>query len=185
MELSAASSVVVLVAALAAAVTDIWKFKIHNAITLPLLVSGLIYHSVVPGGAGLLASLLGVLFGFFILFPFYVMGGMGAGDVKLMAAIGAWLGWYITCIVFLASSLAAGLYAIMLLFIYGTLSEAWVNLQVIWYRLVAIGRNLGADDGVEAEARRMDRRRLIPFAAMVACGIIVILVKTWLGGSQP
>jgi prepilin peptidase CpaA len=184
MDVSVASGVV-LIAALAAAITDVWKFKVHNVITLPLLLSGLIYHSVQGGLTGFAESLLGILFGFFILLPFYVMGGMGAGDVKLMAAIGAWLKWKLTFGVFLASSLAGGLYALVLVLLYGKLGETWVNLQILWHRVVTISRHVGADDGIETEAKRMDRRRLIPFAAMVACGIIVILVLSLIGGAQP
>src|SRR5207248_19483 len=92
---------VVLTASAVAAVTDVWKFKVYNALTLPLVLSGLLYHAVVGGWAGLLGSLLGCLFGFAILFAFFLMGGMGAGDVKLMAAIGAWLGVPATFAVFL------------------------------------------------------------------------------------
>jgi hypothetical protein len=53
--------VVVLLAALVAAATDIWKFKVYNVLTLPLLVSGLAYH-VVHGT--LIYSAFGVIFGF-------------------------------------------------------------------------------------------------------------------------
>ncbi len=173
---------VVLVAALAAAVLDVWKFKVYNAVTLPLLVSGLLYHGVLGGAVELAGSLLGVVFGFGILIGFYVMGGMGAGDVKLMAAVGAWLGMPSTFFVFIASSLATGIYAIVLVLAYGKLTETWVNLQIVWYRLTVIGRHLGAEDKVETEVNRADRRsRLIPFAAMVALGVVATLVWSWHG----
>ena len=168
---------IVLVAALLSAVTDIWRFKVHNVVTLPLLITGLVYHGLVGGSHGLAASLSGALFGFGALITFYVMGGMGGGDVKLMAAIGAWLGIEQTFYVFIASSLAAGLYAAMLLCVSGKLAETWVNLRVVWLRLGAIGRYLGADDRLEAQVRQTDRRhRLIPFAAMIALGVIAALV---------
>ena len=113
--LSPFPAVVVIVAALIAAATDIWKFKVYNALTLPLLLGGLIYHAATAGWAGLANSALGLLFGFAILLLFYAMGGMGAGDVKLMAAIGAWLGMPMTFYVFIASGLAGGVYAVALL----------------------------------------------------------------------
>src|SRR5262245_16625871 len=106
---------IVLAASLVAAVTDLWKFRVLNVVTLPVLLTGLVYHTVAGAisdagwTAGFLNSLLGALFGFGILFAFYVMGGMGAGDVKLMAALGAWLGMLLTLYVFIASSLATGL----------------------------------------------------------------------------
>ena len=171
--------IVVLVAALVAAATDIWKFKVYNVLTLPLLVSGLLYHAF---RAELADSLLGVLFGFAALIVLYIIGGMGAGDVKLMAAVGAWLGMPLTFYVFIASSLAAGVYSIGLVVWTGQVGETAVNLQILWLRLASVGRYLGSDDKVESEVRRSDRRkRIIPFAAMVAIGLVATLI--WIGNT--
>jgi hypothetical protein len=79
--------------------------------------------------------------------------------------------------IFIASSLSAGIYAIIVVLLYGTLGETWLNLQIAWYRLAAVGKHLGADDRVEEEVKRSDRRgRVIPFAAMVAVGLILTLI---------
>jgi prepilin peptidase CpaA len=176
---------VVLVTAVVAAMTDLWQFRIHNVLTLPLLLSGVVYHGVTGGLPGLLESLGGVCFGFGILFLFYIMGGMGGGDVKLMAGVGAWLGMPLTLYVFLASSLAAGLYAVVIIFAYGSARETLVNLQIIWYRLAAVGRHLGGEDRVEVEVKRADRRkRVIPFAAMMALGILALITLAWLNAAN-
>ncbi len=167
---------VVLAAVLIAAATDVWKFKVYNALTLPLLASGVLYHAF---RSELGDSLLGVLFGFGALIVFYILGGMGAGDVKLMAAVGAWLGMPLTYYVFVASSLAAGLFALGLVVLNGRLRETIVNFQIIWLRIAAVARYLGSDDKVELEVRRSDRRdRIVPFAAMVAIGLVTTLL--WL-----
>jgi prepilin peptidase CpaA len=166
--------IIALIAALIAAVTDIWKFKVYNALTLPLLVSGLLYQGLY---GSLVNGMMGILFGFAALIALYVIGGMGAGDVKLMAALGAWLGFPLTFYVFIASSLAAGLYAIFLMIATGKVGETVVNLHILWLRLASIGRYLASDDRVEAEVKRTDRRRrIIPFAAMVAIGIVATVV---------
>jgi prepilin peptidase CpaA len=166
--------IVVLSAVLVAAVTDIWKFKVYNALTLPLLAAGLVYNGL---NYEIADSLLGILFGFAALVPLYLVGGMGAGDVKLMAAVGAWLGMPLTFYVFLATSLAAGAYAILLVIWSGRVGEMVVNFQILWLRLASVGRYLAADDKVELEVRRSDRRqRIIPFAAMVAVGLIATLL---------
>jgi prepilin peptidase CpaA len=165
---------IVLLAAFVAAVTDIWKFKVYNALTLPLLVSGLLYHGF---RAELTDSLVGFLFGFAALITLYLVGGMGAGDVKLMAGVGAWLGMPLTFYVFIASSLAAGIYSLLLVVLTGKVGETVVNLHIVWLRLSSIGRYLAADDRVEKEVLRSDRRRrIIPFAAMVAIGIVATLL---------
>jgi prepilin peptidase CpaA len=173
--------IIVVAAALIAAVTDVWKFKVHNALTLPLLLSGLIYHGVVEGASGLAGSVLGALFGFGALIGLYLLGGMGGGDVKLMAALGAWLGMPLTFFVFVASVVAAGVYAVVLVVAYGRVRETWINFLIICHRLAAIGRHLGAEDRIESELNRADRRqRFVPFAAMVAVGLIATLVWIWI-----
>jgi prepilin peptidase CpaA len=167
---------VVTVAVLVSAVTDFWKFKVYNLLTLPLLFSGFIYHGIVGGAPEFSSSVTGALFGFSILVAPYLMGGMGAGDVKLMSAVGAWLGLSLTYQVFIASSIAAGLYALVLLVMSRKLFDIWVHLQILWHRVTLFGRYLGADENVESAVTRDDRRRrIIPFAAMVAVGILVTL----------
>jgi prepilin peptidase CpaA len=184
--LSSIPAVVVLVAALIAAVTDVWKFKVYNALTLPLLASGLIYHAVVGGWYGLGNSAVGMVFGFAILLVFYTMGGMGAGDVKLMAAIGAWLGMPMTFYVFVASALAGGVYAIALLVMGGGVQESIIHMQILWCRMRAFSRHLGSDAKIEAEVKRDDRRkRLIPFAAMVALGVVATFAWLQQNGRPP
>ncbi len=173
-------NIIVLLFALVTTVTDLWKFKIYNVVTVPLLISGLVYHSIVGGIPGFGASLLGAVFGFGILVLFYVMGGMGAGDVKLMAAVGAWLCLPLTFHVFIASSLAAGLYSVVLLVVNSSLVETWTNLQILWLRMMVIGRHLGTGERIEALVNQPDRRlRVVPFAAMVMVGTVALIF--WYG----
>jgi prepilin peptidase CpaA len=162
----------VVAASLVAAVTDVWKFKVYNVLTLPLLASGLLYHGFVNGFPGLMGSALGILFGFGVPFFLYVLGGMGAGDVKLLAAIGAWLGMPLTLVVFLAAALVAGAYSLVLVLTRSSMQETWTNLRVAWHRLSALGRYLGSESQVEAELKGPARYRVIPFAAMIAIGLL-------------
>ena len=163
------------VGVLVAAVTDLWKFKVYNLLTLPLLLSGLLYYALVRGLPGLEASALGALFGFLVLLPFYLLGGMGGGDVKLMAAVGAWLGLPLTFCVFIVSSLAAGAYAVALLATHGHWRHA-----LVWsarYRLSAAEGQRGGESDVQAALSSGERRkRCIPFAAMMAVGVCATLV---------
>jgi prepilin peptidase CpaA len=176
---------VVLVAALVAAATDLARFKVYNLLTLPLLVSGLIYHGAVGGPVELGMSAAGMVLGAAVLLVFYIMGGMGAGDVKLMAALGAWLGLPAVFYVFLASALAAGVYALVLMATYGNRREILLNLQIIYHRVAAVGRHLVSEDQVEREVQRADRRRrVIPFAAMIAVGVIALVLLSWLMGGS-
>jgi prepilin peptidase CpaA len=167
---------VVLIAVGITAVTDVWKFKVYNALTLPLLCSGLLYHAYTGGSAAWLGSILGALFGFGMLLGLYVLGGIGGGDVKLMAGVGAWLGMPLTVNVFFASSLATGFYALFLIVAHHRTAETWLNLKLLWYRISAFGRYLGAENRVETIACRTDRAtRLVPFGAMVAIGLLAAI----------
>jgi prepilin peptidase CpaA len=90
------------VMALVAAVIDFRRFRVPNALTFPLCISGLVFHAVVNGLSGLQYSAGGIMAGVLILLLFYVLGVMGAGDVKLLAAIGAWIGGSIPCTCFVS-----------------------------------------------------------------------------------
>jgi prepilin peptidase CpaA len=165
---------IVLVASLIAAVTDLWKFRVYNILTFPLLLTGLAYHGWYGHLGG---SLMGALIGFGALIMLHVLGGVGAGDVKLMAGVGAWLGVEYTLYVFIVSSLAAGLYSLGLVLLNGRLVETVVNLQILIIRLKNVGRYLGSDDRMEVEVNGEDRRsRVIPFGAMVAIGVVSTLI---------
>ncbi|MCH8839183.1 MAG: prepilin peptidase [Planctomycetes bacterium] len=166
-------------AACVAAVTDVWKFRVYNALTIPLVLTGLLYHGVTNGLGGLADSSLGLLFGFGVLLLPYLLGLIGAGDVKLMAGVGAWLCLSATAIVFAASALVAGVYAFVLILCRGKLGESWLTIKLILYRFVALGIHLGKQDLVEPLTRTSDRRlRLIPFGAMVPPGIVAALLWT-------
>lgn len=173
--------VIVLVAVLAAAVTDLWKFKVYNWLTLPLLLSGLIYQACTGGLSGLAGSLGGVLLGFGVLLPFFLLGGMGAGDVKLMAAVGAWAGAPFTFGLFLISSLATGVYASSLIVLGRTWRQGWFQPPGASRATLPAEGNVTLGR-VEAEVSSAGRRgHLIPFAAMMAVGMVVILVWAWAG----
>lgn len=154
-----------------AAATDLWKFKVYNALTFPALFSGLAVSAVLGGMTGLASSLLGAALGFGTLVVFFAMGGVGAGDVKLMTALGAWLGPYLILQVFLASALAAGLYALVLVVMRGGMSSAAVELTMLARRMISGQWAAPVAVPLKVEVHRSDRRRrLVPFAAMTCLG---------------
>ncbi len=94
-----------------ASVTDIVWQRIPNWLTFSAAAGGLALHSAAGGFEGFLFSLLGLGAGFGLLVFFYAMGGMAAGDVKLLSAVGAYLGAKVVFGVFLVSALVGGVYA--------------------------------------------------------------------------
>ncbi|MEN8712893.1 MAG: A24 family peptidase, partial [Arenicellales bacterium] len=76
----------------AAASIDMRKHRIPNLISLGGAMAGLLMNTGLYGLDGFLAGLGGLSLAFVIMLPFYLLRGMGAGDVKLMAAVGAFIG---------------------------------------------------------------------------------------------
>ena len=89
--------------------------RIPNWLTFPAMIVGIAYHTYFGGIPAFFLSLGGLLLGFAVFFVFYAIGGMGAGDVKLMAAIGALLGPKDVLFAALYTAIAGGVYAILLL----------------------------------------------------------------------
>ena len=173
------------VGALIAAVTDVRTLKVYNLLTVPLMVSGVAYHAVVNGGDGVIQSLCGILFGVGILLVPFLMGGMGAGDVKLLAAVGAWLGMPLTLYVFIASGIASGVCAVLMIAFQKSFTEAALKLQVMWFRMNSFVKHLGSDEWMESVVPHENRRRrVIPYGAMVAFGILVTLIWVKLQAGQ-
>jgi len=98
----------VLVLVTLAARADVRTRKIPNALTFPALLLGLATHLALGGRDGFLASLAGMSVAGVALIPGWLMRWMGAGDVKLMAAAGAWLAFPCAVIALLASLVAGG-----------------------------------------------------------------------------
>jgi len=82
---------VVTITLIVAAYIDGKQLKVPNWITYPMIVSGWVYSAAFFGWEGLGWSLLGTVVGLALLLPPYAIGGMGAGDVKLLAGVGAWI----------------------------------------------------------------------------------------------
>jgi prepilin peptidase CpaA len=165
---------VVTAAALAAGIIDLRTFKIPNRLTVPLLVSGVLYHLLLGSAGGLAASLTGAVFGFGIMFHFFLKGAMGAGDVKLLAAVGAWLGFPAVAYVFALAAFASAVCSVVILIQRNGLRRAIAVIEMQLGQWMALGKHAESGERVEVIALQADRRsRLIPFAVMVCLGVIL------------
>ena len=90
---------------LAAAVMDLRTRKIPNKLTIPVFAAGLVYQAAFNGLPGLADAGWAFLIGFGSLFVLWMIGGGGGGDVKLMGALGVWLGKDMTLYVLCLSTL--------------------------------------------------------------------------------
>ena len=132
---------------------DLKTGKIPNFITLPAIVLGLILNAYYSGLEGLKDSLLGMILGILLLLIPFVLHGLGAGDVKLLAAIGALNGSTFVFYTFLYSAMAGGLLALAIaLFrgqIYTVMTNVWVSLQGITLGVQDVDRPLVVTSGLK------------------------------------
>lgn len=133
---SSAMQSAVIVISLIACVSDLRTRRIPNALTFGAAIAGLLAHTALEGASGALTAGAGWLTGLAIFLPFFALGGMGGGDVKLLAALGAWLGAYETLYLALYSAALGGALAVVVAFSRGYLRVALANvLEMLRYWL--------------------------------------------------
>jgi prepilin peptidase CpaA len=146
-----------------AAILDYRTKKIPNWLTVSAAVIGLAYATFAPHGIGPLWALAGFAVGFSLLLLPWLLGGGGMGDVKLLAALGVWLGPLTILIVFGVAAMFAAFGAITIM----AGSAVTDGFSVTKRRYASVGG--GASDG--SAPRKI--RRVLPFAVPVA-------ISTWL-----
>jgi prepilin peptidase CpaA len=114
-----------------ACISDLRTRRIPNALTFAAVAGALSFHFVTGGFAAVGVSLAGCLLGLALLFPLFALRGMGAGDVKLLAAVGAWLGPSQVAVAALATSIAGGAIALVVALGHGYLETACRNLWML------------------------------------------------------
>jgi prepilin peptidase CpaA len=108
---------------LIAAISDLRFNRIPNWLTYPTMAVAVVYHAGMRGFGGFFFSMEGIIVGITVLIVPFLMGGMGAGDAKLMGAVGGLLGPKDVFAAFLLSAIVGGIYAICLLILCGHLKE--------------------------------------------------------------
>lgn len=121
---------------MASASVDVRKHKIPNVITFPAMLAAISYYSACYGWDGFVFSASGICVGTALLLIPYLMGGMGAGDAKLMGAVGAVLGIERTLTAFLFISAAGCIYALLIIVFQrqrmkGYFKQLWLTAQGI------------------------------------------------------
>ena len=163
---------------------DLTKRRIPNFLTFPAIIIGLFSNTIVDGLSGLWFSFAGLLVGLAIFFIPFVIGAMGAGDVKLMAAIGALQGWQFVLTVGILTALAGGVIALGYLIYSGRLfrvlkkmagfvlapffSTLYYNLKLEIFNKISI---FFANHSSEVK-----QQMRIPYGAAIAIGVIMFLV---------
>src|SRR3989454_9730657 len=153
-----------------AAWSDLRTRRIPNSITVTGAAAGIFLHAFYHGVSGAVQSLAGAGLGLAIFLVFYVAGGMGAGDVKLFGAVGAFAGPQALVIVFVFTALLGGIAALALALWRGRLRETLVRAGEM---LIGMGRL--RFDKLRAAAASSESLRL-PYGAVIAGGTLFSLI---------
>lgn len=173
---------------LVAAWTDLRSRRIPNALVLSGSVFALLAHTLLPvgngflsdlpGGLGFLAALKGFVFGLLALLPLYWFRAMGAGDVKLLAMVGAFVGpaeiWW----ALLFTLLAGGVLAIAVALQRGVLGKVLQNLRFIcWDAFFAIstGQSIGSGSN-DSSGNAFNSAATLPYGVAIAVGCILSVI---------
>ena len=158
-----------------AAVIDGLKLKVPNWLTFHFVAGGLAFYAWYAGMAGFLWSFQGMALGLGVLLPLYLIGGMGAGDVKLYAGVGAWVGPAVVLPAFVVSAVVGGLMALAMVAWSGDYLRHWSLFQTIGHEILSI-RNPAKLSAIAAE--RKPTMTLLPYGIPLAVGSIAYFAWT-------
>lgn len=126
-----APATVVIVVALLACVCDIRTRRIPNVLTFGTAAAAMAFSFWQYGLAGLGWSVAGWLTAVALFFPFFALRGIGAGDVKLLGALGAWLGVWNALYLAVLTGIAGGVMALIVVFVRRSMRDTGRNLRVL------------------------------------------------------
>ena len=156
----------------AAGVYDLRTRKIPNWLNLSGIVLGLGLNTLFAHGPGVSLAVCGLLFSLAVYVPLYLMRGMGAGDVKLMAAVGAlagpqnWLG------IFVITALLGGACSLILIFLRRQARRTFLNVGFILHEL--LHARMPSHARPQLDIRNRDALRL-PHGTVIAAGSLAYL----------
>lgn len=165
-----------------AAVIDGIQLKVPNWLTFPFIITGWIYSSLAfafegdAWYAGLGYSLLGTAVGCALLLPAYAIGGMGAGDVKLLMGVGAWMHSTTTFYGFCVSAVVGGVLAVGIVLSKQKFTKHYGQFWLILHEITTI-RDPDKLSGIAAE--RKSSMQLLPYGIPIAIGTIAYFA--WMG----
>ncbi|MBP1920795.1 A24 family peptidase [Youngiibacter multivorans] len=175
--------IILILLLLYAAKFDITERKIPNKVTIPAFTLGIIGSWLNSGFSGVQFSLMGFLVGLAVFFIPFLLGGMGAGDVKLMAAVGSLLGWKLTVYSALLTALVGGIIAIGYTINNGYFNRMIGNFAYLIHLkvlniLYLITRNEKILTSYRDARTRIQKneKMYIPYGVAIAIGTLLVLI---------
>jgi len=155
-------------------VTDLRSRRIPNHLVATGLALGLALNVQAAGFGGIASSLAGGVLGFTLFLPIFALGGMGGGDVKLMAAFGSLVGPIGVLRIALAAVLAGGLLALFAAWGSGRLMSTLNGVAALLWLWWCAGLRPSADLRLGNPSTLK-----IPYAVPIAAGTLVVALSHW------
>ena len=153
---------------ISAALLDWRSRRIPNWLTVPGFLSAVTLHVVLNGWQGLRFALAGGALALILLLPLVMLRALGAGDWKLMGAVGAFLGWKLFLFVMFGSILASGIIAMVQMIRVGRVAETFRNMWTLLKGFFVFG--LKKNPQISLDNPRLMK---LPFGVAVAAATIV------------
>ena len=161
-----------------AAVFDIRYRRIPNWLVLAGIIVGLAWNVYSSGWSGLLRASEGLGLGFILYFPLYLIRARGAGDVKLLAAVGAIAGPLNCFWIFLLTAILGGIIALLLLIFRSRVRQTFFNVGWIIRDLLHLQAPWRSNDELDVTTNKGMR---LPHGAMIAVGVLAFIFITTYG----
>jgi prepilin peptidase CpaA len=162
-----------LIAAVIGAGSDVRARRIPNWLTYGSLVTGIALRTILGSWHGLGQAVGGALVGGGVFFVLFIAGGMGAGDVKLMAAVSAWAGLKESGSLLLATALAGGVLAVVYMVFYRRVGSTVMNAgELLRFHVTA-----GIKPHPELSLQSQGALRM-PYGVAIAAGTLYLFLST-------
>jgi prepilin peptidase CpaA len=152
---------------------DYSQKRVPNWLNAAIALAGFCCQWLYFGWSGCATGALGLLVGFSALIGFWLIHAMGAGDVKLMAAIGVWFGPAMTLAAFCVGAIVGGVIAAVMILTAGRFWHAFVNFQTIMAKATRLN-TLFSDFG--SAKSLSDTSQLLPYGIPLTIGSVIILI---------
>lgn len=160
---------------------DISQKRIPNFITFPVIIWGLLIYSILEGFQGFKFSFLGFLLGLFIFMIPFILRGMGGGDVKMMAAIGALMGWRFILYTAIYTGLVGGIMVVLYLIYKGEF--LWTFKKILGIILKPIlfilnmrfkSKRLRNVSAYFLDSKEQKQKYYIPYGVAIGLGAVIV-----------
>lgn len=159
------------------ATTDLRQRRIPNLLTYPTILFAVPVYSYIDGWDGFLFSVGGLTFGFAVFLIPYLLGGMGAGDVKLMSGVGAVLGFQQTAVCFLFVVICGGIMALGFM-VYRRILKETLSKAFLGVLYMGLNRDVSL---LKADKNKIAQEG-IPYGVAITGGVFLFFLYLILNG---